>query len=274
MHGPATPIAFGQNLGAQRVVLDPPQTYHLANWNRLTDQQRVAFLRQVAEQRGRDPRVRELVFGILQQAGADQREYVKHAAVLLKWVQDNILYLNEPGEILQDPLYTLQKRAGDCDDLADLLASLYEAARLPWRYVLSGFKPNGEKVRWVEGDRMIPGVKWAHIYLAVGSPPFRPTEWRFAEPSIKGVPLGWDVIAASEGRTAPGSTPASVLPELAAMHGVDASALPAPVAAMASAFEGWDWTKFHQQVAFTVAVGLASSLVLVALRKAKVLPKL
>jgi hypothetical protein len=252
-------------------MLDPPQTYHLSNWNRLTDQQRIAFLRQISEQRGRDPRIRELVFAILQQAGVDQREYQQQAAVLLRWVQQNILYLNEPGEVIQDPLYTLNKRAGDCDDVADLLGSMFEAARLPWRYVLSGTAPNGQKIRWIEGQPLPPRIKWAHVYLMVGVPPFRPVQWFFAEPSIKGVPLGWDVIQAAQGQI-PGTVPASVLPELAQMAGPD---LTKPETESGKGWlDWWDWTEFHRQVAMSVAVGLASTAILVGLKRyTKIFPK-
>jgi transglutaminase-like putative cysteine protease len=128
------------------------------------------------------------------------------AARLLKWVQ-GLYYVNEPGERLQDPLYTVQVGYGDCDDLAMLLGALCESLRIPWRFVLSG-KKGRRTVRWIEGQRR-KRARWAHIYVAIGDRPFRPTRWMFAEPTVRGVPLGWDVVSSAQkhGRV--------VLPELA-----------------------------------------------------------
>jgi hypothetical protein len=148
----------------------------------------------MAESAGRDPRVRDLAFTILREAGVDQREYEKQARALLVWVQQNIAYVNEPGEILQDPLYTLRQKAGDCDDMSSLLMALYESIALPWRYVLSGRTKDGTAVRWIEGEGSPPNIVWSHIYGRVGWPPFKPTTWAFTEPTMKSATLGWDVV--------------------------------------------------------------------------------
>ena len=84
----------------------------------------------------------------------------------------------------------------NCDDLAILLGALLECVRLPWRFVLSGVGKDKQQVRWVEGEPLIRGVQWSHIYIAVGDKPFTPTSWTFAEPTLKGAPLGWDVVGA------------------------------------------------------------------------------
>lgn len=199
------PELADRHLGAKPVVLDPPRAFHLPTWGRLSDVQRIKFLRDVATRAGRDPRIRSLAFQILQSAGADQRQYEAQAAALHKWVQANMLYVNEPGEIIQDPLYTLDVKAGDCDDLALLLASMFEAINLPWKYVLSTQR-GGKARRWVEGEPMREFGVWQHIYLQVGWPPFRPNTWAFVEPTVKTAPLGWDVVAnANQG----------ILPEMA-----------------------------------------------------------
>lgn len=90
----------------------------------------------------------------------------------------------------------------NCDDLAICLATLGESVRLPWRFVISGRSTKGERVRYVEGTGPVPrDVVWSHIYLCVGWPPFQPSKWTFAEPTLD-VPLGWDTIAGrkTEGR--------------------------------------------------------------------------
>tara|TARA_Y100000034_G_C6897183_1_gene413925 strand:+ start:142 stop:978 length:837 start_codon:yes stop_codon:yes gene_type:complete len=186
-------------LQAKKVRLKGPKTYHIPSWKWQSDPRRVAALRKIVLEYGRDPRVATTAVGALKAAKVEPREYKKQAAALLAFVQHNIYYVNEPGERLQSPEYTLRVGYGDCDDVSILLASLYESVRLPWRFVLSGtHKASGKTVRWVEGTTVPNGVKWAHIYVTVGRPTFRPTRWSFAEPSLKGAPLGWDVVFAKQ----------------------------------------------------------------------------
>lgn len=208
------PVPMAGAMGATRITLDQPQCYHLANWDKMPHTERMKFLRKSAEQRAMDPRLRDLAARIL--LSVEQRQYERQAAAILQWVQQHIRYLNEPNEILQDPLVTLQKGYGDCDDMALLLACLYEAVRLPWRFVLSG-RLKGASTRWVEGTPFPSGMVPGHIYVVVGWPPFRPTTWRFAEPTVKGRPLGWDATNMRQGAM-------PLLPELGAMPNVAAGA--------------------------------------------------
>ena len=195
-------------LHARPLALPEPKVTHLAGWGNMSDVARVEFLRSVAEPAGRDPRIRALAAQILSQSGVDQRQYEQQAAVLLRWVQQNIAYINEPGETLQDPLYTLRVKHGDCDDMAILLAALYESIRLPWKFVLAGSIPSTrERVRWVEGQPFPRGAVMAHIYLAVGFPVFKPQRWVFVEPTVKGAPLGHDVTAPAQSAPAGGGLP-------------------------------------------------------------------
>lgn len=177
------------NMGSAKV-------YHLPNWHDMTHPERLEVMRQIALMRGRDPRMAKLALSIIRKSGAKPREYEKQAAALLKWVQDpkNCYYINEPGERLQDPIYTLKVKHGDCDDMSLLLCCLFESVNLPWRYVLSG-RQQGKKIRHIEGAPVPQGVGWAHVYCMVGTPPFNPNRWYFCEPTVQGVPLGWDVVS-------------------------------------------------------------------------------
>lgn len=84
-----------------------------------------------------------------------------------------------------------------CDDLGITLAALGYSLRLPFKFVLSGKHANGKRVRWVEGSgRVPPGVNWTHIYVQAQWPPFRPTTFAWAEPTLD-VPLGVDATTAS-----------------------------------------------------------------------------
>ena len=169
-----------------------PEVFHVPAWDRMNDAQRVAILRKIAEEAGRDPRIAALASQILRRAGADQREYDKQAAAILAWVQNNILYVNEAGEVLQDPLYTLKRKAGDCDDLGSLFGALCSSVGLPWKYVLSGVTRSGQRIRWVEGTSLPRGANFSHIYNMVGWPPFQPQVWAVAECTVKRSPLGYE----------------------------------------------------------------------------------
>ncbi len=176
---------------------DDVKVFHLPRWKDGDDRGRVAALRQIALEAGRDPRMATVAVAVCKAAGAPPRGYEKQAAALLRFVQERVYYVNEPGERLQDPFYTLKVGYGDCDDMALLLAALAESMRLPWRLTTSGTAPSAGRprmVRWSEGEPYPPNVKWAHIYVRLGWPAFQPTTWASAEPTIKGVPLGWDVV--------------------------------------------------------------------------------
>lgn len=257
------------------VELDTPKVHHIPEWDRMNDRERVAFLRKIAEPAGRDPRVRYLASQIV--AGVEQRDYRGQADALLRWIHANIKYLNEPGEILQDVLYTLKVKHADCDDMALLLAAFCESLRLPWRFVLSGLdKYTGEKKRWIEGTPFPAGVQMAHIYVVVGWPPYKPTAWAYAEPTIKGVPLGWDVVQAANGQkaaTIAGALPGTntVLPELAGDHnlgsagstgGTLTAALLGESAAQDTDGIGFNWRSIFTAIIVGTAVGVGTELVL------------
>ena len=186
--------------------MDNPKVHHLVGWSGYGDPKRLEVIRAIAVQRGRDPRIATLAVNIIRRAGVQPRDYKGQAAALLAWVQnpDNVYYINEPGERLQDPLYTLKVKYGDCDDLAILLCSMFESCRLGWKLVISGReRSTGKKVRHIDGQPFKNGCDWSHIYCMVGTPVFRPDTWYFCEPTLK-APLGWDVVSGD----------ASLLPEM------------------------------------------------------------
>jgi hypothetical protein len=191
-----------------RLDTGSPKVYHMPRWSGYGDPKRLDVIARIAESRGRDPSIATLAVCILrgeervwgQGAGLpviQPRDYKGQAARLLKWVQEKIYYVNEPGERLQDPLYTLKVAYGDCDDMTILLYSLCRSIRLPVKLVICGVDRRKRKVRYHQGDVRYPrGVEWSHIYMAVGNDPFQPTSFAYAEPTIKGAPLGWDVVGA------------------------------------------------------------------------------
>jgi len=171
--------------------------HEIQGWDKWTMERRIAFLRSFVEDTARDPAIAEKATQIVREAGVKLRDHQGEWAALLKWVQQNIRFTAEPKERIQSPQYTLTKRYGDCDDLSLTLAALGYSLRLPFKFVLSGKHASGKRVRWVEGSgRVPPGVNWTHIYVQAQWPPFRPTTFAWAEPTLD-VPLGVDATTAS-----------------------------------------------------------------------------
>src|SRR5262245_25250314 len=65
------------------------------------------------------------------------KNYRREAEVLLRWVKAAVDYRRDPVnvELLQDPIRTLDRGAGDCDDMSVLLASALETLGTPTRFV-------------------------------------------------------------------------------------------------------------------------------------------
>lgn len=192
------------------------RTYLVRSWHWKNDRAKLAFLRQLVSEWARDPEIRRIAVEVLRQRGVPQRDYAGQAAALLDFVQQSIYYVNEPDELLQSPRATLELGYGDCDDMAVLLAALCESVGLSTRFVLAGRKWRSDRmVRYIEGQRVPWFVEFSHIYLAIGVPPIQPTTWYAAEPTLRGAPLGYDVVLHG--------LPQQRMPELGA---VDASAAP------------------------------------------------
>ena len=195
----------------ERVDPSYPDTYHLPDWYRMKDDKRLVVIREIVERYGRDTRISDLAVHILRSDGIKPRDYKGQAAALLRWVQTNIYYVNEPCERLQAPLATIRMGYGDCDDMVILLMALLHSIHLPTKLVIAG-KKGKQLIRHIEGDRLLSGITWTHIYCMVGDNPFTPKNWYFCEPTMV-VPLGWDAVKhsnASPGKDNPLSELGSV----------------------------------------------------------------
>jgi hypothetical protein len=96
---------------------------------------------------------------------------------LLKYIQDHLRWTPDTGnaETVAAPWRTLQVRAGDCDDLSTLLASLGVSIGLETRFKAIAANEDFKK-------------EFSHVYVQFKLD----GEWVSAEPSIKEVPLGWE----------------------------------------------------------------------------------
>ena len=109
------------NTPAQPVPLDAPKVFNLAKFDGYQDPKKLDVLTRLSDAYGHDPRLATLAVTIFRDAKVEPRDYRGQAAALLKWVQENVYYVNEPDERLQTPDYTLRVRYGDCFPAETLL---------------------------------------------------------------------------------------------------------------------------------------------------------
>jgi transglutaminase-like putative cysteine protease len=90
------------------------------------------------------------------------RSFVDQVRALQAFVQNNIAYIHDPPdlELVQTPQYTLQHRAGDCDDQATLIAALLQSTGHPTRFVAGGL--SGGPLSHVLTQTLI-GTDWAGV---------------------------------------------------------------------------------------------------------------
>ena len=74
------------------------------------DPKKLDIISRIAENAGRDPQLATVAVNIIRNAGVPPRDYMGQIRALLRWVQNpnNVYYVNEPDERLQDPFYTLK----------------------------------------------------------------------------------------------------------------------------------------------------------------------
>ena len=172
---------------------DQGKVIQIKGWLGKSDKKKLKLLRELAVRYGGDPHMRFFVVNeILKPAGVVQRDFAAQAAAMLRWVQQNIYYTNEADEQVATPWRTIAVKTGDCDDSSLLLATFAESIRMPWRFALAGHQGK-KRVRYVEGERY-PWANFSHIYVVLGWPPFKPAQWASAETTIRGAPLGYDVV--------------------------------------------------------------------------------
>jgi transglutaminase-like putative cysteine protease len=128
-----------------------------------------------------DPIIRRVAVAILGAANVPGRDFGTEAKALLEWVRDNIAFRRDATaiEVLQTPLETFAQRAGDCDCMALLLATLLESVGFRTRFMVSSRVPRGA---------------WQHIYVQIQLWPS--DNWMALDPTIPGARPGDQVPAA------------------------------------------------------------------------------
>lgn len=105
-----------------------------------TPEETLQAMRHLAVEAQNDLQMRELAERLT--AGLWPNDYVSEYAAALNWVRRHIRYLRDPVSIEQvaTPRATLERRCGDCDDMAVLLAALVGHLGGQSRFVAGAFK--------------------------------------------------------------------------------------------------------------------------------------
>ena len=102
----------------------PPQTRPYVDLPPPTPEETLVWMQRLALMDQDNPQIRDLAEKIV--SGVLQRDYASEYAAVLNWVRMNVRYVRDPVTIEQvkTPKATMETRAGDCDDMAVLIASL------------------------------------------------------------------------------------------------------------------------------------------------------
>jgi hypothetical protein len=110
----------------------------------------------LVHQGAKDFFVRQKAIDILLEKRVSPKNYLGEINALFEWVQRNVRYTKDPFrvEVLHTARRLLELRAGDCDDMAILLAAMLESIGHPTRLVITGPDPRRPRL-------------FSHIYLEV-----------------------------------------------------------------------------------------------------------
>jgi hypothetical protein len=124
----------------------------------------------------KDFAVRQHAIRIFREAGIPAKDRWGEVCALFRWVQKNVRYTRDifRVELLHTARRMLELKAGDCDDMTILLASLLRSTGHPVRIALVGFRPDRPHLyshiypevrarrRWIAMDATMPHpIGWA-----------------------------------------------------------------------------------------------------------------
>lgn len=97
-----------------------------------SNEEKFRFLVELAKIDVGDPCGRSLGLQVRNKLGPDEH---RMARAIQRWVQKNVVYLQEPTETFQAPWFTARAAVGDCDDHANLVHSIARNAGMDARVV-------------------------------------------------------------------------------------------------------------------------------------------
>ncbi len=106
-------------------------------------EQVVGYMRKFAHQGARDPDIIAINRRVCR--NLQSGDYGGECLAAYYWVCSNVRYMRDPYgvELVQWPIRTVDTGAGDCDDMATLLAAMCMALGNQCRFALVGFSPGG-----------------------------------------------------------------------------------------------------------------------------------
>lgn len=112
-------------------------------------------MRRLALEAQRDLETRRLVERICENVA--QGDYASEVLAIYYWVCRNIRYMRDPPgvELVKTPRQLIRTKAGDCDDMATLLAAMLMLAGNTTQFAIAGFSPQ---------------PSFSHVYVEVKTP--------------------------------------------------------------------------------------------------------
>jgi transglutaminase-like putative cysteine protease len=115
---------------------------------------------------------------IIQKSACAPREYLCKAQALYNFLKSYIRFERDPFgvEMLQEPIVTLNRKAGDCDDHTILACAIFGAVGFPYA------------IKTIKADSRRPD-EFSHVYAVVNIPG---KGWLGADTSVDPAYLGWE----------------------------------------------------------------------------------
>jgi hypothetical protein len=163
-----------------RAALDHTWTFQRVEFDGADpDRERIQALRSIIKEYREHPTIHAFAVRILRQGGARARDYAQQARIIHGWVQRNLLFVHEAGDMFTCPDRVLFQGGGDCDCHTAVVGSLLETVRIPANIVV--LRRNG---------------RGFHVYAEAKIPPNGRGRWVPMETTLP-VPMGWDPRKAS-----------------------------------------------------------------------------
>ena len=156
-----------------------------------TEKQRAALFDGIVYAYGRQPAIRRKTQEILRDAGVTRQNNDAIATAVFDYVQDNLPYILEAGEMIETPAYSLRNMSlgADCDGHALLVSALLESVSVPTK-LLYWIQPGHTYASHVSAAYW-SGAKWINLDTSQT----QPMGW---------TPPGWS-YAGSDGAARPGA---------------------------------------------------------------------
>lgn len=125
-----------------------------------------------------DLTVQKIADAIVRKSGCAPRAYLCKAQAIYSFVKGYVRFERDPFgvEMLQEPLVTLKRRAGDCDDHSILVSAMLGSVGFPYA------------IKTIKADPRRPD-EFSHVYAVVSVPG---KGWMGADTSVDPAYLGWE----------------------------------------------------------------------------------